>query len=94
MNFDSLNFVPKGPNNYIPVLVQIMAWRQPDEKITREHTIPIFGVFYQNLAFPGYFPIFAILIISPYIHLVGLLLQYVALFQTVQGSSLWSIEYC
>ena len=25
----SLNFVPKGPINNIPVLVQIMAWRQP-----------------------------------------------------------------
>ena len=28
----SLKFVPKGPINYIPALVQIMAWRWPDDK--------------------------------------------------------------
>ena len=28
----SLNFVPKSPINNIPVLVQIMAWRQPVDK--------------------------------------------------------------
>ena len=28
----SLKFVPKGQINYIPVLVQIMAWRQPGDK--------------------------------------------------------------
>ena len=28
----SLTFVPKGPNNIIPALVQIMAWRQPGDK--------------------------------------------------------------
>ena len=28
----SLKFVPKGPVNNIPVLVQIMAWRRPDTK--------------------------------------------------------------
>ena len=28
----SLKFVPKGPNDNIPVLVQIMAWRRPDDK--------------------------------------------------------------
>ena len=28
----SLNFVPKGPINNIPALVQIMAWRRPGEK--------------------------------------------------------------
>ena len=28
----SLKFVPKGPINYIPALVQIMAWRQPGDK--------------------------------------------------------------
>ena len=28
----SLNFVPKGPINNIPVLVQIMAWRRPGDK--------------------------------------------------------------
>ena len=34
MNFDwiSLKFVPKGPINNIPVLVQIMAWRRPGDK--------------------------------------------------------------
>ena len=28
----SLKFVPKGPINYIPELVQIMAWRRPGDK--------------------------------------------------------------
>ena len=28
----SLNFVPKGPVNNIPALVQILAWRQPGDK--------------------------------------------------------------
>ena len=28
----SLTFVPKGPINNIPALVQIMAWRQPGDK--------------------------------------------------------------
>ena len=28
----SLKFVPQGPINYIPALVQIMAWRHPGDK--------------------------------------------------------------
>ena len=28
----SLKFVPKGPINNIPALVQIMAWRRPGNK--------------------------------------------------------------
>ena len=28
----SLKFVPKGPMNIIPALVQIMAWHRPDDK--------------------------------------------------------------
>ena len=28
----SLKIVPKGPINYIPALVQIMAWRRPGDK--------------------------------------------------------------
>ena len=28
----SLKFVPKRPINNIPALVQLMAWRQPDDK--------------------------------------------------------------
>ena len=28
----SLKFVPKGPINNIPTLVQIMAWRRPGDK--------------------------------------------------------------
>ena len=28
----SLKFVPKGPNNHIPSLFQIMAWRRPGDK--------------------------------------------------------------
>ena len=29
---NSLKFVPKGPINNIPALVQIMAWRRPGDK--------------------------------------------------------------
>ena len=29
---NSLRFAPKGPINYIPALVQIMAWRRPGDK--------------------------------------------------------------
>ena len=28
----SLKFVPQGPNNNIPALIQIMAWRRPGDK--------------------------------------------------------------
>ena len=28
----SMKFVPKGPNNNIPALVQIMDWRRPGDK--------------------------------------------------------------
>ena len=28
----SLKFIPKGPNNNIPELVEIMAWRRPGDK--------------------------------------------------------------
>ena len=30
--FKSLKFVPEGPINFIPALVQIMAWRRPGDK--------------------------------------------------------------
>ena len=32
----SLKFVPKGPINNIPALVQIMAWRRPRDKLLSE----------------------------------------------------------
>ena len=32
----SLKFVPKGPINNIPALVQIMAWRRPGDKSLSE----------------------------------------------------------
>ena len=32
----SLKFVPKGPINYIPALVHIMAWRRPGDKSLSE----------------------------------------------------------
>ena len=35
----SLNFVPMGPINNIPTLVQIMAWRRPGDKPLSEPTI-------------------------------------------------------
>ena len=33
---NSLKFVPKGPNNNIPALVQIMAWRRSGDKALSE----------------------------------------------------------
>ena len=35
----SLMFVPKGPINNIPALVQIMAWRRPGDKPLSEPTL-------------------------------------------------------
>ena len=32
----SLKFVPKGPINNIPAMVQIMAWRRPGDKLLSE----------------------------------------------------------
>ena len=32
----SLKFVPKGPINIIPILVQMMAWRRPGDKPSSE----------------------------------------------------------
>ena len=32
----SLKFVPKGPINNIPALVQIMTWRRPGDKLLSE----------------------------------------------------------
>ena len=32
----SLKFVPKGPSNNIPALVQMMAWRRPGDKPSSE----------------------------------------------------------
>ena len=56
----SLKFVPKGPINNIPALVQIMAWRRPGDKplsepmmvrfpthicVTRPQWVKVFGEF-------------------------------------------------
>ena len=35
----SLKFVPEGPNNNIPALLQIMAWRNPGDRPLSEPTI-------------------------------------------------------
>ena len=35
----SLKFVPKGPINNIPALVQIMAWRRPGDKALSEQMV-------------------------------------------------------
>ena len=37
----SLKFVPKGPINNIPALVQIMAWRRPGDKPLSEPMVVI-----------------------------------------------------
>ena len=39
LNKTSLTFVPKGPINNIPSLVQIMAWRRPGDKPLSEPMI-------------------------------------------------------
>ena len=45
MNLDqkSLTFVPKGPINNIPALVQIMAWRRAGDKPLSEAMMPLFA---------------------------------------------------
>ena len=56
----------------------------------------IFRVFFQNFALPGYLSFFifcAILLISPYFLLVGLLLQHVALFQSRELVHFYCIHY-
>ena len=40
----SLKFVPTGPINYIPALVQIMAWRRPGDKPLSESMLTQFTV--------------------------------------------------
>ena len=42
----SLRFVPKGPINNIPALVQIMAWRRPGDKPLSE---PMMGSFLTHI---------------------------------------------
>ena len=44
----SLKFIPKGPINNIPALVQIMAWRQPGDKPLSEPN-PIYRRIYVAL---------------------------------------------
>ena len=42
----SLKFVPNGPINNIPALVQIMAWRRPGDE-------PVSGAVIVSLLIPG-----------------------------------------
>ena len=42
----SLKFVPKGPINNIPAMVQIMAWLQPGDKSLSEPMMTLFGDTY------------------------------------------------
>ena len=59
--------------------------------------MPIFGLVLQNFPIPGYFPdiLFFIAIFSPYFLQVGLLLQYVALFQSGNYLSLRAfVNWC
>ena len=46
----SLKFVPKGLINNIPALVQIMAWRQPDDKPLSEAVMVITDAYMRHLA--------------------------------------------
>ena len=38
----SLKFVPEGPINNIPALIQIMAWRRPGDKPLSEQMMVCF----------------------------------------------------
>ena len=59
--------------------VALLAWR----KTVEENFYPCFRLVLQNFASPGCFPyILFYSFLSPYFLLVGLLLQYVALFQS------------
>ena len=42
----SLKFVPKGPINNIPALVQIMSWRQSGDKPMSEPMMTLFADAY------------------------------------------------
>ena len=44
----SLKFVPQGPVNNIPALVQIMAWRQPSDKSLSEPKMAYFDDAYMR----------------------------------------------
>ena len=46
----SLNFVPKGPINHIPALVQIMAWRRPGDKPLAEARMVIYRRIYASFS--------------------------------------------
>ena len=45
----SLKFVPKGPINNIPALVQIMAWRRPGDKPLSEPILVSLGLVYWHI---------------------------------------------
>ena len=45
----SLKFVPLGPVNNIPVLVQLMAWRRPGDKPLSEPMIVVYQCIYASL---------------------------------------------
>ena len=45
----SLKFVPIGPINNIPALVQIMAWRQPGDKSLSEPMMLDYRCIYESL---------------------------------------------
>ena len=45
---NSLKFVPKGPINNIPALVQIMAWRRPGDKTLSEPMLTLFTDAYMQ----------------------------------------------
>ena len=44
----SMKFVPKGPINNIPALVQMMAWRWPGEKPSPEPMLTQFTDVYMR----------------------------------------------
>ena len=53
----SLKFVPRGPINNIPTLVQVMAWRRPGDKPLSEPMVVrlLASLGLNELSYPGYF---------------------------------------
>ena len=58
----SLKFVPKGPINNIPALVQIMAWRLPGDKPSSEPMVVSYWHIYASLGLNEFRCIHALLV--------------------------------
>ena len=80
----SLKFVPKGPINNIPVLVQIMAWRRPGDKPLSE---PIRLVYRRIYASPGLNEL------NPINQLINQSTIFLPLSSRLKTKNLWTISW-